>query len=82
MLTEPGSRYLGHFAPSSGNAKNIANSLIKFCKEKQIDINKIQAIGCDGTNTNVSWKTEVIRRLEENFQRHGLFANFMATNCH
>ena len=41
VLAEPGSRCLGHFAPSSGTAKNIANSLIEFCKEKQIDINKI-----------------------------------------
>ena len=41
VLAEPGSRYLGHFVPSSGTAKNIANSLIEFCKEKQIDINKI-----------------------------------------
>ena len=57
-----GSRYLGHFLPSSGTAKNIANSLIEFCKDKQIDISKIQAIGCDGTNTNVGWKTGVIRR--------------------
>ena len=69
VLAEPGSKYLGHFAPSSGSAKNIANSLIEFCKKKQIDINKIQSIGCDGTNTNVGWKTGVIRRLEENFQR-------------
>ena len=68
MLAEPGSRYLGHFSPSSGTAKNIANSL-EFCKDKQIDINKIQAIGCDGTNTNVGWKTGVIRRLEEKFKR-------------
>ena len=67
VLAEPGSRYLGHFAPSSGTAKNIANSLIEFYKEKQIDINKIQSIGCDGTNKNVGWKTGVIRRLEENF---------------
>ena len=69
MQTEPGSKYLGHFAPSSGSAKNIANSLTEICKEKRIDINKIQSIGCDGTNTNVGWKTVVIRRLEENFQR-------------
>ena len=53
VLAEPGSIYLGHFAPSSGTTKNIANSLIEFCKEKQIDINKIQSIGCDGTTTNV-----------------------------
>ena len=62
VLAEPESRYLGHFLPSSGTAKNIANSLIEFCKDKQIDISKIQAIGCDGTNTNVGWKTGVIRR--------------------
>ena len=69
VLAEPGSRYLGHSAPSSDIAKNIANSLIEICKEKQIDINKIQSIGCDGSNTNVGWKTGVIRRFEENFQR-------------
>ena len=69
MLAEPGSRYLGHFSPSSGTAKNIANSLIEFCKDKQIDFSKIQAIGCDGTNTNVGWKTGVTRKLEENFKR-------------
>ena len=69
MLAELGSRYLGHFSPSSGTAKNIAYSRIEFFKDKQIDINKIQEIGCDGTNTNVGWKTGVIRRLEENFKR-------------
>ena len=69
MLAEPGSRYLGHFSPSSGTAKNIANSLIEFCKDKQIDFSKIQAIGCDGINTNVGWKTGVTRKLEENFKR-------------
>ena len=30
VLAEPGSRYLGHFAPSSGTAKYIAKSLIEF----------------------------------------------------
>ena len=67
VLAEPESEYLGHFSPSSGTAKNIANNLIEFCKDKQIDTNKIHAIGCDGTNTNVGWKTSVIRRVEENF---------------
>ena len=69
VLAEPGSRYLGHCLPSSGTAKNIANSLIEFFKDKQIDLNKIQAIRCDGTNSNVGWKTGVIRRLEEKFKR-------------
>ena len=65
MLAELGSRYLDHFS----TAKNIAHSLIECCKDKQIGINKIQAIGCDGTSTNVGWKTGEIRRLEEIFKR-------------
>ena len=41
VLAKPVSRYLGYISPSSGTAKNISTSLIKFCKDKQIDINKI-----------------------------------------
>ena len=44
--------------------------LISFIKpDVRKTLNKIQSIGCDGTNTNVGWKTGVIKRLEENFQR-------------
>jgi len=48
VLAEPGSKYLGHFSPSSGTAKNMANSLI----------NKIQAIECDGTTQTLVGKRE------------------------
>ena len=44
VLAEPGSRYFGHFSPSSGTAKNISNSLIEFCKDKQIDITKFKQL--------------------------------------
>ena len=53
VLAEPGSRYLGHFSPTSGNAKDIADGLFAFCEEKQIDVTRIDSIGCDGTNVNV-----------------------------
>ena len=65
VLTEPGSKYLGHFPLSNGSASNIANGLYNFCLQKNIDISKIDLIGCDGTNTNVGWKAGAIRKFEE-----------------
>lgn len=53
VLSELGSKYLGHLTSSSGTAKNSANGLYKFCIEKQIEVNKIDITGYDGTNTNV-----------------------------
>ena len=69
VLAEPGSRYLGHFSPTSGNAKDIADGLFAFCEEKQIDVTRIDSIGCDGTNVNVGWKSGILRRLEEKLKR-------------
>ena len=69
VLSEPGSNYSGHFVPASDAAKDIANGLLAFCAEKQIDVTKIDSIGCDGTNANVGWKSGVISRLEEKLKR-------------
>ena len=65
VLSEPGSNYLGHFVPVSGIANDIANGLFAFCAKKQLDVSLIDSIGCDGTFTNVGWKSGVIRRFEE-----------------
>lgn len=65
VLSEPGSKYIGHFSVSSGSANNIVNGLYDFCIQKKIDVNKIDSIGCDGTNTNVGWRAGVIRKFEE-----------------
>ena len=69
VLAEPGSRYLGHFSPTSGNAKDIADGLFAFCEEKQIDVTRIDSFGCDGTNVNVGWKSGILRRLEKKLKR-------------
>jgi len=49
--------------------KILQMALLNFAKTSKFDINKIQSIRCDGTNTNVGWKTGIIRRLEKKFQR-------------
>ena len=50
-------------------AKDIADGLFAFCEEKQIDVTRIDSIGCDGTNVNVGWKSGILRRLEEKLKR-------------
>ena len=69
VLAEPESRYLGHFSPTSGNAKDIADGFFAFCEEKQIDVTRIDSVGCDGNNVNVGWKSGILRRLEEKLKR-------------
>ena len=69
VLSEPGSNYLGHFVPASGTANDIANGLFAFCAKKQLDVSLIDSIGCDGTFTNVGWKSGVIRRFEEKLRK-------------
>ena len=48
VFSEPVSKYLGHFVPACGAAKDIANVLLAFCAVKQIDVTKIDSIVCDG----------------------------------
>lgn len=64
IIQEPGSIYLGHVAPKSGSAKDIASTIISYFTEKDISLEHLDIIGCDGTNTNTGWKSGVIRQLE------------------
>lgn len=46
--------YYTHITPSYSKAEPIAKYIFKKSKDDQIDINKINFVGCDGTNTNTS----------------------------
>ena len=70
VLSEPGGKYLGQFVSSSGTAEDIANGLLAFCVDKRIGVFKINSLGCDRTNTNMGWKSGVIKRLEEKLGRY------------
>lgn len=63
LLSEPGSKYVGHVTPISGNSHNIKTSILTFL-EKNVDISQLQAIGCDGTVVNTGYKNGIIRQLE------------------
>lgn len=65
LIQEPGSQYFGHVSvKTSSKAADLANGLISFINERQVDMSKLNVIGCDGTNTNTGWKGGVIRLLE------------------
>ena len=53
ILDEPDNKYLGHVVPTSGNSKDIANGILSFLEEKNIVLDNLKTIGCDGTNVNV-----------------------------
>ena len=69
LISEPGSKYMGHFAPKTGTAHCISAAILKFAKEKDISLNSLDAVGCDGTVLNTGTKGGIIRLLEESLQR-------------
>lgn len=67
LVQEPGSNYIGHITPASGNAIAVKDSILKFFKENLVDGSHLVAVGCDGTVLNTGTKGGVIRRLEQHF---------------
>lgn len=64
IIMEPGSLYLGHLTLLSGTGKAIAEAIHKYFTNNEIHFNKLLVIGWDGTATNTSWKSGVIRNME------------------
>lgn len=63
LVSEPGSKYLGHITPITGSSQNVKKSLVNFI-EKNIDITKMLVIGCDGAVVNTGLKNGIIKQLE------------------
>lgn len=59
VITEPNSKYVGHFTPGTGTARSICSGLIKLFDEKATTLERVVAVGCDGTATNTGSKGEV-----------------------
>ncbi|GBO45447.1 hypothetical protein AVEN_72398-1 [Araneus ventricosus] len=55
--------------PVSGTGSDIVKCILKYLEDNDVDINELEAIGCDGTVTNTGWKNGVIRNIELNIQR-------------
>lgn len=59
ILSEPGSRYVGHSTPSTGSAKSITESILDT-----VNCTNLVCIGSDSTNVNTGFNNGVIRRME------------------
>ena len=57
--------YVGHVSRSSGSAENIASSIISYLNEARFLFHELDVIGCDGTVTNMGWKTGAIHTFEK-----------------
>lgn len=64
FIEEPKSNFIGHKKVDSGASADIVKSIEELLEEKSIQISRINAIGCDGTNTNTGVVSGIIRRLE------------------
>ena len=67
MVAEPNGTYFNHKTPNSDSSKDIIDSIVTSLKERNVNTEKIQAVGCDRTNVNTGQNAGVIRRLEESF---------------
>jgi hypothetical protein len=69
LIEEPGSKYIGHLAMTTGSAEAICNAIVSYLEANNIATDKLAAVGCDGTAVNTGNKGGVIRLLEEKLNR-------------
>ncbi|KAK3925304.1 Tetratricopeptide repeat protein 30-like protein [Frankliniella fusca] len=70
LVSEPGSKYIGHVAPTSSSALAASDSIYQYVtRELNCGFDEVVVVGCDGTNTNTGWKGGIIRLLEEKLDR-------------
>ncbi|KAK3925274.1 MAU2 chromatid cohesion factor-like protein [Frankliniella fusca] len=69
LVAEPGSHYIGHVTSTSGSAEDEMQAIWQHLQDNSIDMQHLQVVGADGTNTNTGWKGGVIRKLEEKLGR-------------
>src|SRR6185436_21130190 len=61
--------YIGHVSPTAGSALQIKKSIMEFIVANNVNVNKLAAVGCDGTNVNIGAHNGVIRLLEVEMQK-------------
>jgi len=70
LVSEPGSKYIGHVVTTSGSAHDECDPIYQYVtKELNGGFDEVLVIGCDSTNTNTGWKGGIIRLLEDKLDR-------------
>lgn len=69
FVQQPNSYFIGHKAVLNGTALAIKESIMDIVAEKEIPVDEIDAMGCDGTVTNTGCRAGVIRLLELEWEK-------------
>jgi len=64
LVREHSSQYLGQISQVNGKSISLTSSITAFLDQNMISIEKLVAVGCDGTNVNTGCDGGVIRLLE------------------
>jgi len=65
LVEEPSSQYIGHVAPSCGDADVVAESIVSHCEGNAIDLSSLTVLGCDGTVTNTGKDNGIMANIEK-----------------
>jgi hypothetical protein len=68
IVAFPGETYIDHVVPQSSKAVDIGKEIMSIIVSTQSSLT-LQAIVCDGTNTNTGKNNGIIRRLEKSLGR-------------
>ncbi|GBN04096.1 hypothetical protein AVEN_177928-1 [Araneus ventricosus] len=69
VIRESGGQYVGHITPASRTGGVIAKCILKYLEDNDVGINKLEAIGCDGTATNTGWKNGTVSSIQLKIER-------------
>jgi len=61
LIKEPELFYLGHLTSTAGTAIEMKNFIINLIASTNINIEKLVAVGCDGTNVNTGRDGGIIK---------------------
>lgn len=69
LIEEPSSKYIGHVVPTTGSAKHIYECIWHYFAEKELSVDHLLAIGCDGTVVNTGPVGGVICLFEKKLNK-------------
>ena len=69
LITEPGSKYMGHFTTETGSSLSINSGTTQFLEQNFLYMKSLVAVGSDRTNVNIGMKNGVIKRIENALER-------------
>ncbi|CAH0558644.1 unnamed protein product [Brassicogethes aeneus] len=75
LIREPGGQYVGHVTPSSATGSELSKYIVKYLHDNDIDINELEAIGCDVVQTTRYLPDGIKKIIDPVIQRNAFFCH-------